>query len=306
MDKKSARRQAFMTKDRLIRGITEDGFLKIAVVKTTDVVKEARRRHELSLLGTVMLGRALTGVMLLASDLKGEERVLLRLEGDGSLGIITAEANRAGEIRGFVQNPKADIDVEKGERLEDGVGKGLLSVSKILFSEAQPITGTVEMTKGDIYGDITEYLYQSEQVPSALLLDVGIAADGQVEGAGGVLIQALPGATPEHLEKVGENIQKIHSISEMFREGDYIDSLMGKVLEGLPHKELIRYPVHFFCRCSHKRFINSLSMLPLSDLEEMKGETQELVCHNCSEAYYIQPDEIQAIIDERNQTEIMN
>ena len=100
-------------------------------------VKEARRRHELSLLGTVMLGRALTGVMLLASDLKGEERVLLRLEGDGSLGIITAEANRAGEIRGFVQNPKADIDVEKGERLEDGVGKGLLSVSKILFSEAQ-------------------------------------------------------------------------------------------------------------------------------------------------------------------------
>lgn len=306
MDKKSAQRKAFMTKDRVIRGITEDGFLKVAVVKTTDVVKEAQRRHGLSLLSTVMLGRALTGVMLLASDLKGEERVLLRIEGDGPLGIITAEANRAGEIRGFVQHPSAMININAGEKLEDGVGRGLLSVSKTLFSEAKPITGTVELTQGDIHSDITQYLYQSEQVPSALLLDVGITPEGEVEGAGGIIIQALPGAPIEHIEKVGENIQAIHSISEQFREGDYIDTLMEKALEGIPYKELIRYPVHFFCRCSHKRFLHSLAMLPLADLEEMQHEPQELVCHNCSEVYTIAPEEIQNLLEERQKQQTLN
>ena len=129
MDTISEKKRAFLNKDRILRGITEDGFLKVAVLKSTEVVKEARRRHELSLLGTVMLGRALTGVMLLASDLKGEERVLLRIEGNGVLGTITAEANQAGEIRGYVTNPQASINITAGQRLEDGVGKGILSVS---------------------------------------------------------------------------------------------------------------------------------------------------------------------------------
>ena len=53
-------KKEFEFKDRLIRGITIDGHFKISVVKTSDLVKEARERHHLSLLNTVILGRALT------------------------------------------------------------------------------------------------------------------------------------------------------------------------------------------------------------------------------------------------------
>ncbi len=299
MDKVSKQKQAFLSKDRILRGITEDGFLKVVVLKSTDVVKEASRRHGLSLLGTVMLGRALTSVMLLAADLKGEERVILRIEGDGLLGTIVAEANYAGEIRGYVQNPQANLNIAAGQTLEDGVGKGILSVSKILFSHAQPVTGMIAMTQSTIYGDISDYLFHSEQVPSTLLLDVGISAEGEVEEAGGILVQALPGAPVEHIMSVQENLQKIRSISAMLQEGDYIDSLMAKALDPLPFKHLAKHPVHFFCRCSKKRFGHSISMLPIQDLEEMKKEEQETVCHYCNEVYHFAPEEIQIMLAQR-------
>lgn len=292
----SQQRKAFFTKDRLIRGVTEDGFLKVAVVKTTDVVKEANRRHGLSLLSTVMLGRALTGVMLLASHLKGEERVVLRVEGRGPLGNISVEANHVGEIRGYVSNPQATISIEMGEKLEDGVGRGLLSVSKILLSEGQPVTGTVAIQKGNISGDIADYLYYSEQIPSAILLDVGITPEGDVEEAGGILVQALPGAPVEYIQQVEQNLQELRSISHLLREGDYIDTLLAKALNPLPFKELLRYPVHFFCRCSKERFARALLMLPLDDLQDMQEESQNLECHYCNEHYKFTAQEIQELV----------
>ncbi|MDZ7681389.1 MAG: Hsp33 family molecular chaperone HslO [Fodinibius sp.] len=79
-------KEEFIQKDRLVKGISEDGHLKISVVKTTDVVKAAKQKHDLSLLNTVLLGRALTGTMLMASELKGEERIKMRIEGKGPVG----------------------------------------------------------------------------------------------------------------------------------------------------------------------------------------------------------------------------
>ena len=83
-------KKEFEFKDRLIKGISKDGHFKISVIKTTDLVKEAQKRHGLSLLNTVILGRALTATMLMASELKGEERIRLRMEGDGPIGFLVA------------------------------------------------------------------------------------------------------------------------------------------------------------------------------------------------------------------------
>ena len=103
----------FQFKDRIIKGITADGNFKISVVKTTDTIKEAAERHELSLLATVILGKAMTATMLLASELKKEERIQLRMDGNGPLGTVIAEANSLGEVRGYVGNPDAELDYSK-------------------------------------------------------------------------------------------------------------------------------------------------------------------------------------------------
>ncbi|MDZ7691622.1 MAG: Hsp33 family molecular chaperone HslO [Balneolaceae bacterium] len=148
-------KERFEHKDRLIKGITEDGHFKVSVVKTTDVVKTAKKNHDLSLLNTVLLGRSLTGIMLLASELKGEERVQLRIDCDGPVGQIVTEANRVGEIRGYVQHPSVELDYSKDEtQLSDGVGKGVLTLRKTLYNEAEPKISTIEIIKGNITDDI--------------------------------------------------------------------------------------------------------------------------------------------------------
>ena len=66
----SITKENFLFKDRLVKGVTKDGHFKISVVKTTTLVNEARDRHGLSLLATVILGKTLTAAALLASELK--------------------------------------------------------------------------------------------------------------------------------------------------------------------------------------------------------------------------------------------
>jgi molecular chaperone Hsp33 len=289
MDKK----EAYLRKDRLVRGMTDDGFFQVVVVKTTDVVREAARRHHLGPLATVLLGRALTGVMLLSSALKGEERIQLVMQGNGPLALLAVEANSIGEIRGYVQNPLAMIDVTKGERIEDGLGIGLLTFSKTLFNEAKPITGTVELVSGNVSKDLAHYLMQSEQIPSAVSLDVQINDAGEVESAGGVLIKALPGAPANAIELIEGNLFDLPPMANLLMSGLYIDDIMHKVMEPLELKELGRIPVHFFCRCNKDRFIVALSMLKLNELEEMSDQDQEMVCHYCNEHYIITASEIQ-------------
>jgi molecular chaperone Hsp33 len=286
------KKEAYLRKDRLVRGITDDGFFQVIVVKTTDVVREAALKHHLSPLATVLLGRALTGVMLLSSSLKGEERIQLVMQGSGPLAMLAAEANSIGEIRGYVQNPSAMIDVEKGERIENGLGIGLLTFSKTLFNEAKPISGTVELASGNVSKDLAHYLLQSEQIPSAVNLDVQLNAAGEVDSAGGVLIKAMPGAPSNIIDLLEGNLLDLPPVAGLLMNGNYIDDIMHKVMEPLHVKELGRIPVHFFCRCNKDRFVVALSMLNLNELEEMSDQDQEMVCHYCNERYIITATEI--------------
>lgn len=289
-------KEAFLKKDRIIKGITKDGFFKISVVKTTEVVAEAKERHSLSLLNTVMLGRALTGVMLLASELKGEERVQLRVDGDGPIGTMITEANSIGEIRGYVLNPDAELAYNENTDLGDGLGEGTLSFSKILYDEARPLTGVVDLISGNMNDDIAHYLLQSEQIPSAISLDVQVDQDGNVTEAGGILIQALPGSPEEKILQLEDNLRVMKPIGKLFEDGYYIDDIMEMATSPFETRELQCYPVHFFCRCSKDRYKDILAMMTYDDLKEISDTGQELVCHYCNEHYYFSKEEIDQII----------
>ncbi len=291
-------KQEFLQKDRIIKGITEDGYIRIAVVKSTDVVREAKRRHNLSLLNTILLGRSLTGGMLLASNLKGEERVNMRLEGNGPVGHLSVEATSNGEIRGYSLHPEAELNYNETDNIGEGLGLGVMSFSKILYNEAQPITGTVELIKGDINSDIAHYLMQSEQVPSAISIDVGIDENGEVTEAGGILVQAMPGADDNMKAQLEDNVSNMLPIPVRYQQGEYIDDVMHSVMKPAVVKEMDRYPVHFFCRCNRDRFKNALALVNLEELEDMKDDGQELVCHYCGEKYQVSREEIRQIISD--------
>lgn len=291
--------EEFQFKDRIIKGITSDGHFKIAVVKTTDVVREAAERHQLSLLSKVVLGKALTATMLLASELKKEERIQLRMDGNGPLKSVIAEANSLGEVRGYVADPTAELDyTSKGVTLGDGIGLGVLSLTKVLYNEAEPRSSAIEIVNGDVTTDVARYLAQSEQIPSAVLLDVGIDEEGIITQAGGLLLQRLPGAPEGQIDMLQERLASFPPIDQLLSDGQYIDEIMKKSVSPIEVKELNRQPVDFFCRCSRERFLDALSMLNLNDLKEMEGESQEIVCHYCNNREDISKDDIAKLISE--------
>lgn len=290
-------KEDFIQKDRLIKGISDEGHLKISVVKTTDVVKAAREKHNLSMLNTVLLGRALTGTMLMASELKGEERIKMRIEGKGPVGLLVAEANRVGEVRGYVQNPQVELDYSNpNASLGDGLGVGVMTLSKTLYNEAEPRHSSIELVKGNITDDIAYYMVQSEQVPSAVLLDVDIDNKGNVREAGGLLIQRMPDAPEGTIEKLQEKMLEFESISSLLSNDQYIDDIMEMAMDPVEVKQLDRQPVDFFCRCTRKRFIGALAMLGYEDLKEISDEGQELVCHFCNEHYNVTQEEIEELL----------
>lgn len=285
-------KETFFWKDRYVKGLSLDKTIRITVVKTTEVVETARKNFNLSPTATVLLGRALTGASLLASQLKGEERVRLSIEGDGPIGAIVAESNYVGEIRGYVENPQVDLDWVNGAQLSDAVGKGQLRFEKMLYNEARPTTGVVDIIDGSITADIAHYIEQSEQIASMISLDVQLNDKGEVTSAAGLLVQAMPGADDSVMEYVQDQVLKLPPLGLMLERGLYIDDIMVNAMGDVKVREIDRTPVHFFCRCTKDRFIDALAMLSVNELDEMKEENQELVCQYCNKHYLITTEEV--------------
>ncbi|WP_083454019.1 Hsp33 family molecular chaperone HslO [Syntrophomonas palmitatica] len=94
----------------LIRLMDLDKQVKVIIADTTQVVEEARRRHQTSATASAALGRVITAALFLGSELKeDQELVTIRIVGDGMAGPIIATANGNGQVRGLVSNPQADL-----------------------------------------------------------------------------------------------------------------------------------------------------------------------------------------------------
>ncbi|ABF44855.1 MULTISPECIES: Hsp33 family molecular chaperone HslO [Deinococcus] len=281
----------------LLRGTAADNTLRLVGIDATRIVEEARLRHHLSKTATAALGRALAASALLAVVLgkKSDSRVTVRIQGDGPVGWIVSEGSVDGQVRGYVRDPGADLPVRGTDGKLDVRGlvgtEGELAVTRLL-DNGEPYTGSVRLVSGEIAEDISTYLGVSEQIPNAVLLGV-YEEGGRVYRAGGLLVQAMPGATDETLARLEANIRGMGQLTDHLRRGSLLETMQtaaaGLDLVLAPEAQ----PVHFQCRCSRERAMESLRFFAPTERQEMMDEGgQEIVCHWCGEHYHITPDEI--------------
>src|SRR5215204_619946 len=95
--------------DKLIHGTAAGGSIRILSAITTDIVAEAIRRHQTSPTASAALGRVLTGTLLMAATLKDFDRLSTKIECNGPIGGIIAEATVDGTVRGYVKNTDAEL-----------------------------------------------------------------------------------------------------------------------------------------------------------------------------------------------------
>ena len=199
------------TQDYLVSGLTEDGRFRVLAARTTLVAEEGRRRHRTSRTVAAALGRSLTCAAMVAATLDDNQSATLRFLGDGPSGGIVAEGRNLGDhigVRGYVANPDVELPLKAPGKLDVGgvVGSdGFLYVTKDLGLR-EMYTGSARLQSGEIGIDLAYYYTVSEQLPTAVSVGVRIEGanaagasgrSGWVSGAGGLMIQVMPGHDPD-------------------------------------------------------------------------------------------------------------
>ncbi len=288
-------------RNEIVRAITGDGLIQAAAVTGRDIVERARNIHTTTPVATAALGRALMGASLMGDALKAENGSLtLQIKGGGPIGTVLAVSDNHGNVRGYVTQPHLELmEIEPG-KLDVGkaVGEtGTLTVIKDLNMK-EPYVGSIGMFTGEIADDLAMYFVESEQIPTACALGVLVDTDQSVAAAGGYLIQLLPGASMDMIEKIEAGVRRVGSVSKALLGGLDAAGLLREVLSDFELEVLDTHPVEYRCYCSRDRVERALISMGREELDAMIREQgqADLTCQFCDNIYHFTEDELCALL----------
>jgi molecular chaperone Hsp33 len=287
-------------KDRVFRFIMADKMIRGAIVHSTRMVNEMRANHKLGPLETLILGQGYIAAGLLCSTLKDKnDRISMNIQCSGPVKGLDVESNVFGEVRGCLKTQHIQVkNSENIKYLSTLYGAGFLTVTKYLENVSTPYSGQVSLEHGSIAEDLANYFLISEQIPTGFKLSVFFDDKEAVKGAGGIFLQALPGADPKKVIDAEKMIQGIDSLGELFARGDSPEAVIHNAFSSLEPQFLNSSRVEFFCRCSKDRMQGYLKNLPSKEKKDMikKGPFPVNVrCHHCNSVYSFHEDELRAL-----------
>jgi molecular chaperone Hsp33 len=290
--------------DYLVRALAYEGSVRAFAVRTTETVGEAQRRHQTWPTASAALGRTMTAAVMMGTMLKGEDKLTIKVEGNGPIGPMIVDSNAKGEARGYVMNPQTHFDLNEVGKLDvrRAVGtEGTLTIVKDLGLR-DFFTGQVPIVSGEIGEDFTYYFAVSEQVPSSVGLGVLVNPDNTILAAGGFIIQLMPGTDDETISIIEERLSKMEPVSKMIEKGLTPEELLFEILGKDNVQILDTTPVSFECNCSKDRFGSAIISLGEKEIRDMieEDEGAEAHCHFCMEKYQYSVEELESFIDEIN------
>ncbi|ACK96742.1 redox-regulated molecular chaperone Hsp33 [Bacillus thuringiensis] len=288
-------------KDYLVKALAFDGEVRAYSVRTTNTVSEAQRRHDTWRTASAALGRSLTAGTMMGAMLKGDQKLTIKVEGNGPIGPILVDAHANGDVRGYVTNPHVDFEgTEQGKlRVYQAVGtEGFVTVIKDIGMR-EPFIGQSPIVSGELGEDFTYYFAVSEQTPSSVGVGVLVNGDDSVLAAGGFILQIMPGAQEETISFIEDRLQKIPPVSTLIERGLSPEELLYAVLGEDKVKVLETMDVQFNCTCSRERIESVLISLGKTELEQIREEEEEteVHCHFCNERYKFSKEDITNLIE---------
>lgn len=280
--------------------LLQDGTVRAVVAQGTSMINQMRVNHELGILETLVLGHGYLAGGLLASTVKGNDRIQLTIECGGPIKGVYIEAWAIGAVRGYLK--QVPIPVEKpleDFNLSPFFGPGFLTIAKLLEGNKQPFTGQVMLQHGSFAKDIAEYFLISEQTSTLMSLSIQFDKEGRVVGAGGLFLQRLPGAQEHNLDQVEKLSLAAPSLGKYLSEGKTGRQFVQEIFSEVNPEYLGQEPLAFSCTCDRKRFSNFLSSLPDTEKQAILTEGPfplETSCFNCGTNYEFSQDELVSIL----------
>jgi molecular chaperone Hsp33 len=287
--------------DYLVRGMTMDGFVKVVAIRSTNMVSRAAQIHGTTPNATAALGRALTAASMMGNMQKVENgSMTLQIRGGGPIGTITCVSDPEGNVRGCVTNAKVPFVEKYQGKLDVGATVGVdgyLTVIRDLQMK-DPYVGSTPLVSGEIGDDVTAYFAQSEQTPTACALGVLIDRDYSVKVAGGYLVQLLPGAPDEVIDKLEQGIQRAGAVTAMLEAGLTPEDILGQVCGDLGVVFMETTEIGYKCYCSRHRVTSALISLGRQELTEIMEEGKDfpVECQFCDTVYKFTPEDVAELL----------
>lgn len=286
---------------KIYTGITADKSVRFFIADTTELVQKASELHETSPVSTAAFGRTLTGAAIMGKMLKNEQdRLTFQISGSGEIKSILIVSDSTGNVKGYISAPQVDLPLRADGKLDVGgaVGKdGHLVVIKD-YGLKDPFVGKSALVSGEIAEDLASYFMHSEQQPSIVSLGVYINPDLSVKSAGGFIIQPLPFAGDEVIDKLEALVVDMPTMTELFSEGLTPEEMAQKVLKGFEVEMTSESPIDFLCDCDKDKFERGIMTLAKKDIQDMIDEDgqAEVQCHFCNKTYLFNKKDLEAII----------
>ena len=285
--------------DEIVKALAFGGEVAVTALKTTDLAERARVLHGLSPLASAALGRSLTAAAFMASGLKEEDgKLSVTVRGGGAGGEIVVCGNAALQMRGSIEHPDVELPPNARGKLDVAgcVGHaGRLTVVRSMGLK-EPYTGSCALVSGELAEDFAAYYAVSEQQPTAMALGVLVGRDGAVAGAGGVVVQPLPGCSEQALSAAEAVLPRLANVSAYYAEHSASEAL-GAFFGVRPLES--RRPV-YECLCSREyieRLLLSMGRAECEDILRERGEI-EVSCQFCNTKYAFGAQDVRALFGE--------
>ena len=288
-------------KDRIIDCLAYNGKVSIKCMWAAEIVEKAREIHDLSPTTSAALGRLLIITSIMGYELKSENATVTnQIKGNGPIGMLTAVADRNGNVKGYVGNPQIDIPLKENGKLDVGtaVGKeGMLYIVKDL-GVGNPYVGMTPIVSGEIAEDFTNYFATSEQTPTVIALGVLVDKNG-IKSAGGYKLSLMPDATEEEISIIEKQIEDIEPISKMLDENKTLEEIAKLVTGDNDLQVLETISPEYKCNCSREKCEKGLIAIGKKELENIINEEEkiEIVCNFCNSKQIFTKEDLQKIID---------
>ncbi len=281
--------------DSVLRAMTTDGSFRFIALNASETARNILKAQNITTTSDQpnqaqngrILAELVAGAVMLRQAMSPDYRFQIVLKQNGG-GTVTADAFPEGMTRGLMQ-------ISTDQTLDFGP-ETLLTAIRAMPNDALH-QGVIETSSEDgVSQALMTYLASSEQVHSVISVGTVWDTDGNLQFAGGYLVQLLPNADVNTLSTVTAELDNSPSIETLLKQTDADPT---KLLRALFSKEidytlLDQNPIFAGCNCSKDRVIGALLTLGPDDLAELfeKEPTLSAGCDYCGVSYEVTRDQV--------------